>query len=53
MYHTEVVRDGNREYEERSSSVVSGKCGSDIHKNAGYCGTAGSIHTGRAVADSR
>lgn len=32
MYHTEVVRDGNREYEERSSSVVSGKCGSDIHK---------------------
>ncbi|MFQ8777405.1 MAG: hypothetical protein ACLR78_08175 [Roseburia sp.] len=24
MYHTEVVRDGNREYEERSSSVVSG-----------------------------
>ena len=47
MYHTEVVRDGNREYEERSSSVVSGKCGSDIHKNAGYCGTAGSIHTGR------
>ena len=23
MYHTEVVRDGNREYEERSSSVVS------------------------------
>lgn len=27
MYHTEVVRDGNREHEERSGSVVSGKCG--------------------------
>ena len=26
MYHTEVVRDGNREHEERSGSVVSGKC---------------------------
>ena len=24
MYHTEVVRDGNREHEERSGSVVSG-----------------------------
>lgn len=52
MYHTEVVRDGNREHEERSGSVVSGKCGG-IYKNAGCCGTAGSIHTGRAVADSR
>ena len=39
MYHTEVVRDGNREHEERSGSVVSGKCGG-IYKNAGYCGTA-------------
>jgi flagellar protein FlaG len=27
MYHTEVVRDGNREHEERGGSVVSGKCG--------------------------
>ena len=48
MYHTEVVRDGNREHEERSGSVVSGKCGG-IYKNAGCSGTAGSIHTGRAV----
>ena len=30
-----MVRDGNRGYEERSGSVVSGKCGSGIHKNAG------------------
>ena len=44
MYHTEVVRDGNREHEERSGSVVSGKCGG-IYKNAGCSGTAGSIHT--------
>ena len=50
MYHTEVVRDGNREHEERSGSVVSGKCGG-IYKNAGCSGTAGSIHTGRAVAE--
>ena len=45
MYHTEVVRDGNREHEERSGSVVSGKCGG-IYKNAGCSGTAGSIQAG-------
>ena len=41
------------EIESMKSGAAAGKCGSDIHKNAGYCGTAGSIHTGRAVADSR